>query len=941
MAFSSAKCGALLPANTTMQRFDTRFMHVDFPLSSIATIVTNDAAGRGNMDADVNSEFRSNRDIVGLLWTSKDKFGHVMTQYLENRNYSGLRLAFFANPPTPFDFTVTITNSQGSGQVYRLFPHVLSAGAIVPDASDPAGNGVGPGGSYDPAEILPGVSNAQIANYLATGYYLYVMNFDNLRLGFNYDLALVDPTSIQQFFFSLVPHDFGLGYDAKVRTVGAMVGTATPGQVRVLGADRVEYIEIYNVLPQLRLKKGDLIQIVLSVPQDPQASGKSTITYTLKNQTITLYVKEWYGDGTTSRFIKIDEPLEQAAWIGGRASASFLQLDSPLGAVTVPFKIRDLHVSGTGLINIPRRYYPQAAHGMHMTSGLDDTYNITPYRQIDNSYALGYRGPFTMYMGMSHYFKATSYGSAPGVLDSKAFNNKVIKDAAQPLNVPVQAWCANLFYHLHNYGYTFVWSTSYEILNTYMPEEWKQRDFQGKPALSGWSPPSSFVIPAKVEAIDYLARTIKHGLSLMLAAGWTQAECGFQIGEPWWWDGSYNGGAPCIYDDYTKSLYTSETGNAVPLPYYTSFKGLVTTAQRPYLEWLGMKLGNSTNYIRDTVKATYPNTKATLLFFTPQLFDGAQGAGGLPGGVGGPNELRSIINFPTAEWVYPNYDFMQIEDYDWIIDGRLDLLPHTLEAATVTLGYPLAVMHYFVGFVLTPDQTWIWPNINLATKLAKENSIPYIYVWAYPQVIRDAILYDDTVIETHPPIQPDVPLRRQMDQSLLDGKVFRPVMFAQVGPDVFMNSGDRNIVYGGNTWYATGKFGAIDAIAEGLTDTSSGWQMRLSHLPLTEADTISAYVKDAPVSLFLGLMDEANQLVQPPRLFAQGKVNQTDIKIEQAFLVLYLTVRSSLVNWKKANNERYTDELQQMKFPGDRGLKFVNDLAARKILWGDQNGGAA
>lgn len=106
------------------------------------------------------------------------------------------------------------------------------------------------------------------------------------------------------------------------------------------------------------------------------------------------------------------------------------------------------------------------------------------------------------------------------------------------------------------------------------------------------------------------------------------------------------------------------------------------------------------------------------------------------------SKLTYRLNFPITEWTYPNYEFVQIEDYDWVIDGKLDLVPLTFKAATEILKYPLEVVHYFLGFVLLPeDAKRIWGNVDKALALANEAEIPHTYLWSYTQVIRDGVVF--------------------------------------------------------------------------------------------------------------------------------------------------------------------------------------------------------
>lgn len=897
MAFSSAFCKELPAANAIMRRFDGRYFHVDFPLSAVCTILSDDPT-----QLELHCEFRSNRDMIGLLWTSKDKFGHPMLSYVTDLDYRGTKLAFVANPPDPYNFTVTIRANMVDN-VYRCFPFKVEGGSIVPDITDSGIQGTGPGSSYAISEVFPdGLT-------VPAGHHIYMVDFDNVKLGYNYEKGNINSQAVQQLFFALVPGGAGLGAGAKLANAGSM--TSAGGAFSIKTAETLTEWRFQNINPNLRLSKGDVIMTTLSYPGDVMEASNKGVTYKLKTETLYIPVEEWSGDGTTERRIKATVPLENSVWLGGPALAFKLQKDTALGSQALNFKMTNISCTGARR-DIAKRYYPQPVHNMMMTTGYDDTYNITPWRQLDNTYNLGYRGYLTMYMGMSHYFKAESSGGF------SSYQNKVVKDAALPLNYPTQRFCEELFRLAQVYNYAFVWSTSYEILDSYMPDEWKQRDANGQVALSGWAPPSSFFIPTNPECTSYMARVINHGMALIAASGITNLM--FQIGEPWWWDGSYTNGAPCIYDNFTMSLYTAETGLAVPTPFFHNYLEAIPPTHRPYLEWLGDKLGQSTNAIRNEVKAAHPTSKGTLLFFTPQIMNPSA-------------EMLTIINFPKSYWVYPNYEFVQIEDYDWIIDGHLDRMQLTLDAAVVVLGYPLSVVHYFLGFVNSTREKWVWPNINVVTRDAKAANIPNIYIWAYPQIIRDGILYDDSIIQTATAVMPPIPARRQMPAAIGDNEI-RPIYFCRIGDDVFMNSSDKNIEFDGHTWYATGQFGSITTLTEGVNKTDAGWSMTLQGVPLAQLDAALDSLRAKSATLYMGLVDPGHTLLHPPKVIGSGPIVRNNAKIEDNTGSVVIDVKSKLSNWSMASAARYTDEFQQFKHPGDRGFRFLSALSNQKINWG-------
>lgn len=578
--------------NSSISRFDARYWQVDYAMTANATIIADDPN-----ELVVTCDFHSVRDLVGVIWKSVDQYDHPLFAYATNKDYTSTVLAFVANSLQPYALTATIKVEETS-HIYRLYPYKIDEDEIniVPNVVLPLINGEGPGTSYLISEIFPkGIPE------VATGNYIFVIDFNNIKLGFNYDGILVNPVSIDSIFLSLTPSTY-----------------------------------------------------------DPLATE-----------------------------------------------------DTGIGVESLTFSMSSISCTGTGSI-LPSRYYIQEAHGLQMCSGYDDTYNITPWRQINNAYGLGYRGDYTLYMGMSHYPKTEALGS---------YDQRVVFGIDDPLNGPTVAWCSNLFKHMKAKDYKLIWSTSFEILASIMPEDWKQRNYIDQIGLSGWNPPSAFIIPAMPACITYLSNVIKQGLSLAQAENMVLQ---FQIGEPWWWDGSYTDGAPCIYGDFVKNLYFSETGNYAPIPYISDINATLDNAQLPFLQWLQTKLAWATNSIRDSVKLEYPEAKASLLLFSPQIV--------------GASEVTSIINLPVNDWKYPAYDFMQIEDYDWIINGQFDLLPQTRQIAITELEYPISLVDYFVGFALNPNSPGIWNNIDIATSLATNSGITRISVWAYPQIIRDSII---------------------------------------------------------------------------------------------------------------------------------------------------------------------------------------------------------
>lgn len=363
-------------------------------------------------------------------------------------------------------------------------------------------------------------------------------------------------------------------------------------------------------------------------------------------------------------------------------------------------KIGDLHVR---------------PHRLRLANGYDDTYNVTPARVMRNAIQLGYRDWINHYVGMSHYY-SLSWSVSEG---------RFIVDPAKPkLNAATEGWHQSFLQEAKRFGFDVIMAVSYELLADNAPLSWQQRTYEGDAALTGWSPPSTLLTPASVAALNYLRDVF---LAFSNLVDMADLPVHVQIGEPWWWyqPGS---GVPCFYDSAATALYTSETGLAVPTRHHSIFE-TPNSAQQAYLQWLGGKLGASTLWLRDAVKSAYSGAEVFLLFYTPQVLNPAA-------------PMLKTVNFPSASWVAPAFDRLQVEDYDYVAGADWRAHEQALQTVTDELGYTMAETHYFSGFNLLPETLSIWTNIDAAIDDADFRGYDQTFVWAYPQIIRDGFVYN-------------------------------------------------------------------------------------------------------------------------------------------------------------------------------------------------------
>ena len=386
------------------------------------------------------------------------------------------------------------------------------------------------------------------------------------------------------------------------------------------------------------------------------------------------------------------------------ASIGYDGTDTPLPvAVETWIELSGLACDGPGsTIAIGDAFLPE--HGAGIASGYDDSYHLTPARLVRSWQALGYRGLVNHYVGMSHH-PALRWDAGAG---------RYLVDAAKPLCAPARAWHRALADAVRAADGGLIWSVSFELFAANAPENWKQRDVDGAPALTGWQPPSTLLSPCAVDAMTWLRSVMAAFAGIARDAG---LAVDVQVGEPWWWVGS--DGRPCFYDAATRATYLAETGKAAPS--MRDVAGARSPAERAFLDWAGGKLAAATGAVAAAAGA---GASRRLLFYAPQVLDAAK-----------PDLRRA--NMP-AGWAYPAWDFLQLEEYSFIERDDQAGQAAAVAAVTQSLGYSAARQEYLSGFVLSAgDARRLWPRIVDAAERARRRGVNGVFVWAWPQIARD------------------------------------------------------------------------------------------------------------------------------------------------------------------------------------------------------------
>ena len=383
-------------------------------------------------------------------------------------------------------------------------------------------------------------------------------------------------------------------------------------------------------------------------------------------------------------------------------------------------------------------------HQYRLCEGYDDFYNMNPYRICREMRKLGYVEWLDLYIGASHYYeKSGEIGDLiPVSEDPDEFGHdrtgKMVLDTTIPLNDAFSAWLDCYSRELKaNDSPNLVVSVSME--NLQCPDDWKQRDSRGNPALTGWIPSTFFYSPCHPDILPYMQSVSEACLDIVVA---NELPPILQLGEAWWWWNEYidkDYKSPCFYDAYTKAKYQEEFGK--PMEEYIS---PFVDYDYDMIDWLNKQIVDYSWGIREVIKQKkYDNGQYMALFFPPSVLDTDR----VP-------EMMQRANFLTGIYSPQQLDVLQVEDYDWVTGNPTDPehierdRSHHHEAYEIgeKLGFPYDKQHYFGGFVQYPeDGIEFWRLIKKAMDDAIALGFAEVFVWAGSQVRRDKKIlgYDD------------------------------------------------------------------------------------------------------------------------------------------------------------------------------------------------------
>jgi len=174
--------------------------------------------------------------------------------------------------------------------------------------------------------------------------------------------------------------------------------------------------------------------------------------------------------------------------------------------------------------------------------------------------------------------------------------------------------------------------------------------------------------------------------------------------------------------------------------------------------------------------------------------------------------------------------------------------------------------------------------------------------------------------------------------TAIESAYVKPAILVQItlltGP-LYIWNGVGPLSWSGATFQGVGQFGNISSIEEGSNVQARGITLTLSGFdPSLISDALNEYKQGLPVNVWLAFFDASGNVVPDPIGSWSGRTDQPIISVDGPTAILAITCENRLIDMNVAVSRRYTHMDQQIDFPGDLGMSYVDAIQQLTLYWG-------
>jgi hypothetical protein len=181
---------------------------------------------------------------------------------------------------------------------------------------------------------------------------------------------------------------------------------------------------------------------------------------------------------------------------------------------------------------------------------------------------------------------------------------------------------------------------------------------------------------------------------------------------------------------------------------------------------------------------------------------------------------------------------------------------------------------------------------------------------------------------------------RDIDPSILaqfGTGSFQPALFTMItfaSGTEYLWTGNAPVYWNNQVWTGTGSVLGFSTIQDSNTVDAKGISITLSAIDATLLPLfMTEYKLGLPVVVYLGVYAGGSLIPFPITAWA-GNTDKPTVRITGPEATITMNCENTLVDMNVPGSRRYTNDDQQMTWPGDLGMSFVSSILEKQLFWG-------
>jgi hypothetical protein len=152
---------------------------------------------------------------------------------------------------------------------------------------------------------------------------------------------------------------------------------------------------------------------------------------------------------------------------------------------------------------------------------------------------------------------------------------------------------------------------------------------------------------------------------------------------------------------------------------------------------------------------------------------------------------------------------------------------------------------------------------------------------------------------------------------------------------VYLCSAGYNIVWDSKTWFGVGQLGTIDEVVDNISGEVVGLSFTLSGIPsINLSYALLEPYQGRQCNVYIGFLALPNHtLIIDPVLEWSGNLDQMLLQDNDNTGLIKVTAENELIDFSRPRPIMWTNEEQQKRYPGDKGLEYSAQMAERPLTW--------